>query len=404
MADKKEPADFFDWEGQVKHHLKEINGMKIPQENKDLILRFEERSQTNIKSSLNYIVTLKKFLEYVPKKPFKEFERDDFNRWVKELNTKYRPNTMNNYMAVVKRFFRFVFDLEDDETPVCMKGIKKKKIDRGEQETRLRKSILTKEEILRMIQAIPNRKHRAMCAVIFDGCLRKSELIKMKIGELEDCGDYIDVTVRGKGNRVDVVTLIDSVPYLRDWLNVHPFREDPEAPLWLKERNEGKPLQAKEWLIDWLLKELARRAGINKRIWVHLTRHSKCSSMHAEGYSLPEIAQHARHRSLSSTLIYSHVGNDQLKRKMLMKNGKLPPQANRENPMRAIICERCQEENQPTNKFCKRCGWEFGKDLKKVQKEKFARSFMNFAIEDKEFDQVMEKVMERFVREQTNLK
>lgn len=402
MADKKEKADFFDWEGQVKHHLKEIDGVDIPEENKELIKKFEERSQVNIKSRLNYIITLKKFLGYAPKKPFREFERDDFNKWIKHLDGKYRPYTVNNYLMIVRRFFRFVFNLEEDETPPCMKGIKKKKIDRGEQETKLRKSILTKEEILKMINMTTNRKYRAMISVLFDSALRKSEFINLKIRSLEIHDDYIDVTVEGKGGRVDMITLIDSVPYLRDWLSVHPFRNNPKAPLWIKERNEGKPLQVKEWVIGWLIKDLAKKSGVNKKVWVHLTRHSKCSSMLAEGYSIAEVAKHARHRSLSSTLLYTHVTDNGLREKMLAKSGKLSEKQKPGNLMKPIVCERCQDENPATNKFCARCGWEFGKDMIQVklesEKQKIAKEFMNFVMDNPEASKHMENMMRLFVR------
>lgn len=401
MVWRKDKSDVVDWEGQHKKHMEEIMGMKILQENKELIKGFDGRSQNNIKTRIGYLVGMKTFLRHSPNKPFKKFERDDFNEWLKYLDSKYKLASVNHYLASVKMFFRFVLNL-DDETPPCMKGIKRKKIDWGEREAKLSKNILTKEEILKLINATTNRKYKAMISVLFDGALRKSELVNQMIGDYDIKDDYIDLTVRnGKGGRTDVVTLIDSVPYVKAWLSEHPFRNDPNAPMWIRERNMGKPLPVRKWCIEWLIQTLPKKAGIRKHVWVHLTRHSKASSMLDEGYSIVEAKQHLRHRSLSSTMIYSHLTENGLKEKMLAKSGKLPERQKNENPMKPIVCERCKEENPVTNKFCSRCGWEFGKDLSQVklesEEQRITKEFMNFVMNNPEASKFMGNMMRMFV-------
>lgn len=415
---KERNLDGIDWEGQIRKKMNDIAGMKAPQENTDSIRRFDMRSQNGVKTRLFYLITLEQFLEQAPKKPFKEFVRDDFNKWVKHIDSIYKPATMNIKIKTVKLFFRFVLDLEEDEKPPCMRGIRLKKIDWREREIKLSKAILSKEEILKMINATTSRKYRAMCSVLFDGSLRKSELMGLTIGDLDIQPDYIDITVReGKGGTTDIITLIDSVPYLKAWLSEHPFYEgentDPDIPLWTKERNplykeikEGKEKRIvvyplKSWVVGWLIPYLAGKVGIKRHVWPHLTRHSKISSMLAEGYSVAEAGQHARHRSLSSTLLYTHIAENGLKEKMLTKNGKRPETQKPENVMKSIACARCKEENSPTNKFCARCGWEFGKDLIQVklesEKQRISKEFMNFVMDDPEASTYMENMMKMFV-------
>lgn len=400
MVWRKDRAEKLDLEGQRKKHMEEIMRMNILQENKELIDKFDSRSQNNLTTRIGYLIGMRKFLKHTLDKPFSEFCRDDFNEWLKFLDSKYKPTSINHYIASVKMFFRFVLELDEDENPTCMKGIKPKKIDRGARETKLSRSILTKEEIMKMINTTTNRKYRAMISVLFDGALRKSELVNQEIGDFDIKDGYIDLTVRnGKGGRTDMVTLIDSVPYVKAWLSEHPFRDDPNAPMWIRERNMGKPLAVRRWCVEWLIKTLPKRAGIKKKVWVHLTRHSKASSMLAEGYSIVEAKQHLRHRSLSSTMIYSHLAENGLKEKMLAKSGKLPEKKMVGNPMKAVGCKRCSEENAPTNKFCSKCGWELGKDLEQVQKEKFGNDFMNFVMKNPEVVKLMTNMMEMFVRQ-----
>lgn len=402
---KERNLDGIDWEGQIEKKMNDIAGMEAPQENMDLIRRFDGRSQNGVKTRLFYLITLEQFLKLAPKKPFGDFVRDDFNKWLKHIDGNYKPATMNIKIKTVKLFFRFVLDLEEDEKPPCMKGIKLKKIDQGERETKLSKAILTKEEILKIIKATTNRKYKAMISVLFDGALRKSELTGLTIGDLDIQPDCIDLTVRGKGGTTNIITLIDSAPYLKMWLSEHPFYEgkdtDPSVPLWIKERNMGKPLPVRAWIIGWLIQSLSERAGIKKKVWPHLTRHSKASSMLGEGYSIVEVKQHLRHRALSSTMIYSHLAENGLKEKMLAKNGKRPETQKPENVMKAIACERCQEENEPTSKFCVRCGWEHGKDLNQVklesEKQRISKEFMNFVMDNPEASKYMENMMKMFV-------
>lgn len=402
---RKPKAEFLDWDGILERYKGDIERMNISEENKKLIRDFDLTSQSLPKTRVNYIMAIKCFLKNAPNKPFRKFERTDFNEWLRSMEGRYRDVTINSYINRLTYFFGFVFDevpFSKNGTilsPGCMKGIKRKTIDSVEKEIKLRKSILTKEEILRIINTTTNRKFRAMISVLFDGALRKSELIRLTIGDLDIQDGYIDLTVRGKGGRVDIVTLIDSVPFIKDWLSIHPFYmgkdTDPSIPLWIKERHEGKPEPVMKWCIEWLMATLPKKAGIKKHVWIHLTRHSKISSMLAEGYSITEAAQHARHRSLRSTMIYSHVTENGLKEKMLMKAGKLPGKKTQENILLPVNCPRCRfEENPAGSIFCMRCGWEFGKrfDYAKIESERRELEDLKKTIEEmKEFKELFEK-------------
>ena len=81
------------------------------------------------------------------------------------------------------------------------------------------------------------------------------------------------------------IRLLKSIPYLREWLNVHPFRNNNDAPLWIQVEGKhyGDPLNysgAKQ-----LLLRLCKKAGINKRITLNLFRHTTATYL---ANSLPE--------------------------------------------------------------------------------------------------------------------
>lgn len=69
--------------------------------------------------------------------------------------------------------------------------------------------------------------------------------------------------------------------------------------------------------------------------------------------------------------------------------------------MKPIVCERCQEENTATTKFCSRCGWEVGKDLSQVKlesgKQQISKEFMNFVMDNPKGTEFMKEMMRMFV-------
>ncbi|MGC8558667.1 MAG: tyrosine-type recombinase/integrase [Nitrososphaeria archaeon] len=77
------------------------------------------------------------------------------------------------------------------------------------------------------------------------------------------------IVITGKtGPRI--VRLITSVPLLSRWLDVHPKKQDPEAPLWVS--SYGQAISYRQFINK--LKEYTKKAGIQKRIYPHLFRHT----------------------------------------------------------------------------------------------------------------------------------
>lgn len=411
------------FEKKLKASKKRILCLKgVPKTNIESLFRFDERSQSVANSRITEWSIFESFLKHTPSKPFKNFVRDDFNIWLNHIDKSLKPSTFNCYVNVIKRLFRFQLDLEEKETPPCMKGIKLKRIDLREREQRLSENLLDKGQILQLIRMTTNIKYQAIIMTGFDGALRKTELMSIHINEdLKIFDDHIELTVRnGKGGTTDPITLVDSVPYIKAWLSEHPFYDGentpPNTPLWTREKSpifrivklDGRKvkeiLPLKCWAVEWILDTLASKAGMKKKLWPHILRHSKISSMlNDEGYTLSEVQHHARHRSIASTMLYLHLKkNHNLKNKMLEKAGKLKIDKKvGENPFKPIQCQRCSEENVPTNKFCLRCGWDFSTDLRQVklenEKETLAKNFMTFIANNPDASEFLNGMMKTFL-------
>jgi len=178
-----------------------------------------------------------------------------------------KPQTRDTELKILKIFYRRLRtgSLEKStpypsEVAWIKSSIKRNEIKEPE--------ILADDEVKRMIDAANNLRDKAFIAVLYEGGFRIGEiLLKIKDVSFDEYGAKI--VVSGKtGPRI--VRLITSVPLLSQWLGVHPKKDDLEAPIWISKSK--KRISYKEIVKH--LKETAAKAGIQKRIYPHLFRHS----------------------------------------------------------------------------------------------------------------------------------
>lgn len=101
--------------------------------------------------------------------------------------------------------------------------------------------MLTEEEIKKLIDFAPSVQEKALIATLYESGCRIGELIFLKIGHVkfDDHGAQLFVTGKTGLRRVRVVA---SVPYLIEWLNKHPLKDDSEAFFWTNNRLHLLPI------------------------------------------------------------------------------------------------------------------------------------------------------------------
>jgi len=140
--------------------------------------------------------------------------------------------------------------------------------------SKLPEELLTEDEIERMTEAARTPRDGAFVSVLYESGLRIGEMLSLKIKNVQLEGHVVTLTVNGKTG-IRRVRVTSSSQKLVNWMKIHPFREDPNAPLWISlgTRNRDDTLKGK--IVNALLKDLAKKAGIEKRIYPHLFRHSR---------------------------------------------------------------------------------------------------------------------------------
>jgi integrase/recombinase XerD len=160
--------------------------------------------------------------------------------------------------------------------------------------------ILSRQEVARLMQAVANRKHRALLMTTYAAGLRVSEVVKLKVGDLDSERMAMRVA-QGKG-RKDRYTLLSErlVEELRGYWRVY------RPPLWLfPGRGAQHPLsRATAHHIYHVAKD---RAGIRKGGGIHSLRHAFATHLLEAGIDLPTIQSLLGHTSLRTTSRYLHI-------------------------------------------------------------------------------------------------
>ena len=173
--------------------------------------------------------------------------------------------------------------------------------------------VLTTGEIDRIIAAVDGTtpkeiRDAAMLEVLYSCGLRVSELTSLRIRDLFFGEGYIRVT--GKGDKQRLVPISSTAQErIHRYLDVRRSARAGEETLFLN--NRGSSLT--RVMIFTILREAARRAGIEKKISPHTFRHSFATHLLEGGASIRQVQELLGHESILTTEIYTHLDDSHLR-------------------------------------------------------------------------------------------
>lgn len=167
-------------------------------------------------------------------------------------------------------------------------------------------SILSQEEVLQIITATQNIKHRAIIALIYSCGLRISELINLKLADFHIERKQL-IVKNGKGRKDRYISLADSfLPLLSNYYYSY------KPKLFFVEGQNGGKYSAES--VRQFLKKSCLKSGILKTVTPHTLRHSYATHLLENGVDIRYIQSLLGHAKPETTMIYTHV-----KRKDLME-------------------------------------------------------------------------------------
>jgi integrase/recombinase XerD len=253
------------------------------------LLEQKRYSNNTIRTYSNYF---RDFQFYFFDKKIDDLSPDEINDYILSLiiEKKISPSQQNQRINAIKFYYEKVLGKEKLSFS----------INRPRRERKL-PGVLTPAEVQRIISSIANIKHKCILSLIYSGGLRRSEVLNLKKEDI-DSGRMLLKVRGGKGKKDRYTTLSEKVlELLREY-----YREyRPKG--FLFEGPEGRQYSATS--IQNILKKSANKAGIKKRVHIHMLRHSFATHLLEQGTNLRLIQQLLGHESIKTTEIYTHITN-----------------------------------------------------------------------------------------------
>lgn len=344
--------EIYDYDRRIATILERINNSQIDKNNKVLILDFYSELLTRGLSKgrvFKYLYTLHNIAKIL-KKPFAKTTKNDIAELIRELEGRnYAGWTKHDYKVVLKVFFRWL--KKSEEYPDEVKWVKTT----VRNHNTLPEEVLTEDDVRKLVESATNLRDKAFILVLYESGCRIGEILTLRIRNVrfDDYGAILIVSGKTGDRRVRIIA---SAPKLAQWLENHPLKNKPEAPLWvvIGTRNRGAMLSYAAAKAT--LKKTAKRAGLKKRIYPHLFRHSRATFL-ANFLTEAQLKQHFGWvQSSDMASVYVHLSGRDVDNTLLKLQGIKTDKQEKEVALKTVLCQRCNEKNSPSSKFCMRCG------------------------------------------------
>ena len=304
---------------------------------KDYLDYLEIEKNRSVKTRVNYERYLKRFLEFAKISKPEQISQDLTRQYRLWLNRKsIKKNTQNYHLIALRNFLKYLAKRD-------LKTLSADKIELGKQSER-QVIFLENSELERLLNAPDGDYFKSLrdCAILellFSTGLRVSELcglnrdsINLKSGEpgsrtltnvlhrktflpkavkVSLPGEF---AVRGKGDKIRLVFLSETAKTaLKNYLEK---RHDVDEALFVREvKNPAKidNLRLTPRSVERLVKHYSAKAGLSKKVTPHTLRHSFATDLLMNGADIRSVQALLGHSNITTTQIYTHITDKQLR-------------------------------------------------------------------------------------------
>lgn len=293
---------------QVVKRVKERLSNEDYIQNLDYFLYTCESEKLSPKTISSYAERLGVLFRYLESQnvPFHKVSKHHIREFTNGTIDKYSTATVNGRLRAFRRAWNVWIndDMWNGENP--MKGVRFLK-----EEKRV-KEVLEPKDIQKILNTVSRKYYEGarnylMILLLFDGMLRKSEMMNLRTGDVDLESGLI--TVLGKGNKQRQVPLgMKTLRYFKSFMV--KWRSKYPGDIVIAMRT-GEMLSGRS--VNQIFERISERVG--KRIYPHLFRHSAATLFIRQGGSLAVLQQILGHASISITVdVYGHLtGEDSLR-------------------------------------------------------------------------------------------
>lgn len=260
----------------------------------DLITKHGLRRGLSHRTIKTYRQCIKRFFSKCHKHPL-EVTKKDIHDYLDNLIEKGAGgNTINVYLNALRFLF---FDVFNKKLMVRIRFSKTPKT---------LPTVLTKEEVKRLIDAVDNMKHKLIVKLLYSAGLRVSELVNLKICDLELDKNYGWVR-HGKGDKDRLFIIAKAI---KDDLINYLKNENLISESWLFEGTKFNHLSVAS--VQMIIKKAAKKAKISKNVHPHTLRHSFATHLIENEYDVLSVQSLLGHSKADTTMTYLHMASPKM--------------------------------------------------------------------------------------------
>jgi integrase/recombinase XerD len=270
-----------------------VNKHVLPAMKQQLVLK--GYSPSTIKTYLNEMGV---FLKAIKQHPADEFGTDRIKKYLQYCfeDLKLSENTIHSRLNALKFYYEQILKKEKFfwEIPRPKKPL-------------LLPKLLNERELKNLFNALANKKHKAMLFTAYSAGLRVSEIVNLKIADIDSKRMQIFIA-RAKGKKDRYVNLS---PVLLDILRSYMKTYKPKPKIFLfesEQTNDCYPTRT----VQQVFTNAKNKAGIKKEVGVHSLRHSFATHLLDKGTDIRYIKDLLGHFDIKTTERYLHVSKQKL--------------------------------------------------------------------------------------------
>jgi integrase len=289
--------------------------------------------------------------------------------------------TLQNYKITLKFFYKWLHQTKYKkrfskyEYPESVAWISTTHKNRNH---KLPEDVITEDDVKQILEACDNARDKALISLLWDSGCRIGEALSLRLKHLTFDRYGGVIVVHGK-TEMRRVRLIPSIPYLANWKEHHPRKDDPNAPLFIGLGSRNHHKQLKYNAIDRLFRKLKEKTNFKKRLHAHAFRHARAT------FYAPKLKESIMKeffgwtKSSNMTEIYTHLSGRDIDKEIRKAHGLIEEQEKEESKLAPKACPRCNKQNEATAKFCSSCSLILDqKTAIRIDKEmEFANQVMN---------------------------
>lgn len=272
----------------------------------------------------NYL--LRTLGDFLGEKPFKECSEQEMKRFFE--TTTYHGDSVETLKVVIRQFYCWLY--KTDDYPMVVKWIHVKTLKEKLREKdidHLKKKVVSIEEYQKMISHLSNdiQMQAVLETLYWSGC-RPGEVLSVNIGGVEITEDCVIITVRDSKTQKRKVPITPIPELLIRWIDNHPMKNNPDAPLFISFNRDRRVFQKRLALytLERVFRNTTRDLGL-KRITPHYFRHTTITRDLANGMPHTHLTTKCGLTKDSAMLrIYDHNDFDELVKHVTGKPLKNP--------------------------------------------------------------------------------